>query len=134
MSTVTATPVELVEALPRMLGYVPHNSLVIANMPTARSRPVEGSVSIMRSSAGCGRRRPPIIQYGASPPARAGIYQRASCCVVPTRQLPVSVIAVCMLRPRFPRQQRTGLGGHRPLVPPRTDGNLNPARERLPCR
>lgn len=48
MSTVTATPVELVEALPRMLGYIPHDSLVIANMPTARSRPVEGSVSIMR--------------------------------------------------------------------------------------
>lgn len=48
MTHITATPVEFVEAMPRMLGYVPHDSLVIANMPTADAPPVDGSVSMMR--------------------------------------------------------------------------------------
>lgn len=48
MPPITATPTEYVEAMPRMLGYVPHDSLVIANMPTADTRPADGSVSMMR--------------------------------------------------------------------------------------
>lgn len=48
MTTITATPTEYVEALPRLMGYVPHDSLVIAAMPTSQARPVESSASIMR--------------------------------------------------------------------------------------
>lgn len=48
MTTITATPTEYVEALPRLMGYVPHDSLVIASMPSAQARPVEGSLTMMR--------------------------------------------------------------------------------------
>lgn len=48
MAPITATPAEFVEAMPRMLGYVPHDSLVIASMPTAEAPHVDGSVGMMR--------------------------------------------------------------------------------------
>lgn len=48
MSTITATPIEYLEAIPRTIGYVPHDSLLVINMPTADAPGRRDSISVMR--------------------------------------------------------------------------------------